>query len=68
MVVVVVVGFFFFFFCLFVFLRASSVACGVPRLGVGIGAVVASLHHSHSSVGSELHLRPTTQLKATQIL
>ena len=30
-----------------------------------IGAVAASLRHSHSSAGSKLHLRPTPQLRAT---
>ena len=30
-----------------------------------IGAVAAALCHSHSNVGSELHLRPTPQLMAT---
>ena len=34
-----------------------------------IGAVAASLHHSHSNARSKLHLRPTPQLMATpQIL
>ena len=32
-----------------------------------VGATVASLHHSHSNVGSELPLRPTPQLTATPI-
>ena len=30
-----------------------------------IGAVAAGLRHSHSNVGSELHLRPIPQLMAT---
>ena len=30
-----------------------------------IGAVAAGLHHRHSNVGSELHLRPTPQLMIT---
>ena len=37
----------------------------VPRLGVKLGDVAASLHHSHSNVGSEPHLQPTPQLTAT---
>ena len=30
-----------------------------------IGAIAAGLHQSHSTVGSELCLRPTLQLTAT---
>ena len=30
-----------------------------------IGAVAAGLHHSHSKARSELHLRPSPQLRAT---
>jgi len=33
-----------------------------------IGAVTAGLHHSHSNARSELHLGPTPQLTAMQIL
>ena len=33
-----------------------------------IGAAAASLHHSHGNMGSEPHLRPTSQLMATWIL
>ena len=48
-VVVVVLSFCYFFGPL---LRHME----VPRLGGLIRAVAAGLHHSHSSVGSELHL------------
>ena len=54
--------FFFFFFCLFVFLpflgplpRHMEIE---SRLGDRIRAVAASLHHSHSNMGTKLHLRP----------
>ena len=33
-----------------------------------VQAAAASLRHSHSNARSELHLRPTPQLMATQIL
>ena len=49
------------FFCLF---RAAFVAYGGFQARGQIGAVAASLNHSHSNVGSELHLRPTPQLMA----
>ena len=38
------------------FFRAAPVAYGSSQDGGQIGAVAASLHHSHSSSGSELHL------------
>ena len=51
----------FFFFSLF---RAASMAYGGSQARGGIGAVAASLHHSHSNAGSKPHLRPTSQLRA----
>ena len=45
-----------FSFCLF---RASPAAYGGSQARVLIGAVAASLCHSHSNAGSELRLRPT---------
>ena len=51
--------FFFFFFLLF---RAAPEAYGSSQAGNPIGAVVTSLHHSHSKEGSKPHLRPTPQL------
>ena len=32
-----------------------------------VGAVSVALHHSHSNMGSELHLQPTPQLMATAV-
>ena len=54
--------FLFFFFCLF---RATPTANGGSQAKGQIGAVAASLPHSHSNAGSKLNLRPTPQLKAT---
>ena len=44
---------FFFFFCFF---RASPTAYGHSQAKGWLGAAAASLHHSHSNAGSELHL------------
>ena len=56
-------GFLFVLGCLFfatiLALYGSSQARG------RIGGVAASLHHSHSNLGSKLHLPPTPQLTAT---
>ena len=48
--------FFFFVFCLLSFFRAAPVAYGCFQARGPIGAAAASLHHSHSNSGSELHL------------
>ena len=45
-----------FFFGLFVFSRATPVTYGGSQARDLIGAAAASLHHSHSNVGSEPHL------------
>ena len=50
-----------FFFGLF---RATAKAYGSSQAGGPIGAAAASLHHSHSHVGSKPHLWPTPQLTA----
>ena len=50
----------FFFFC---FLGLVPADGGSQARGP-IRAVTASLHHSHSNVGSEPHLGPTPQLMA----
>ena len=55
---------FFFFFCL-CFLGPHPMAYGGSQTRGQMGATATSLHHSHSNVGSKLHLRPTPQLKAT---
>ena len=52
-------------FCLFAFSRAVPAAYGGSQARGLIRAADASLHHSHSNVGSELRLRPTPQLTAT---
>ena len=48
---------------LFLFMAVPA-AHGSSRARGGIGAAVAGLRHSHSSVGSKLHLQPTLQLAA----
>ena len=56
---------FLFFFFLFCLSRAAPVAYGGSQARGRIGAVAASLHQSHSNVGSEPRLQPTPQLIAT---
>ena len=56
--------YFIFIFCLFTISWAAPAAYGSCQAGGRIGAVAASLHHSHSNMGSEPHLRPTPQLTA----
>ena len=51
-------------FLAFIF-RAVPVAYGGSQARGWIGAVAASLHHSHSNARSELRLQPTPQLIAT---
>ena len=48
-------------FCLF---RATPVAYGGSQSRGSIRTAAAGLHHSHSNMGSELRLRPTSQLMA----
>ena len=50
--------FFFFYSCAYVYGSFQARGC--------FGTSAASLHHSHSSTGSKLHLTPTPQLRATQ--
>ena len=45
--------------------RTAPSAYGGSQAKGRIGAPAAGLHHSHSSVGSELRLPPTPQLTAT---
>ena len=52
-------------FCLFFFFLAAPMAYGVSQARGRIGAIAASLRHSHFNVGSEPCLRPTPQLTAT---
>ena len=50
----------------FVFLfRATPAAYGSFHVRGQIGTAAAGLYHSHSHMGSKLHLRPTPQLVAT---
>ena len=51
----------FFFVCLF---RAASLAYGGSQTRGQIGAAAASLHHSHSNMGSKPCLPPTPELAA----
>ena len=46
------------------FFRVAGVAYGSSQAMGGIGAVAASLHHSHNNAGSGPHLKPTPQLTA----
>ena len=54
-------GVFLVLFCLF---RAAPAAYGGSQARSQIGATAAGLHHSHSNVGSKLHLQPTPELAA----
>ena len=56
--------FLFFVFC-FGLSRAAPAAYGGSQARGQIGAVAASIHHSHSNARSEPRLRPTPQLPAT---
>ena len=56
---------FFFSFLSFLIFRVAPVAYRSSQARGPIGAVAASLHHSHRDVGSESCLRPTPQLRAT---
>ena len=49
----------------FVFFGATPAAYGGSQARGLIGAVGTGPHQSHSNAGSELHLRPTPQLRAT---
>jgi len=49
------------FFFLF---RAAPVASVNSQANGRIGAASSSLHHSHSNIGSELHLQSTVKLLA----
>ena len=56
---------FFFFFLSFCLFRAALEAYGGSQARGLIGAVAASLRHSHSNARSELRLGPTPQLMET---
>ena len=58
-----------FFFYIFVLLFwAALKACVSSQARGPVGAVAASLHHSHNNMGSKLHLRPIPQLTAIRTL
>ena len=52
----------FYFILFYLLFRATPKAYGSLQARGPIGAAAASLHHSHSSTGSEPYLRPTPQL------
>ena len=56
---------FLFFFVFLLFLWAIPAAYGGSQARGLIGAVATGLRQSHSNAGSEPHLQPTPQLKAT---
>ena len=47
------------------FFRAAAMAYGSSQGRGGIRAIAASLHHSHSNMGSEPCMQPTPQFTAT---
>ena len=53
------------FVLLFYLFRATPMTYGNTWGRGRIGAVAASLQHSHSNVGCKLHLRPIAQFRAT---
>ena len=46
------------------FFRATREAYGSSQARSRIGDATVGLHHSHSHMGSKLHLQPTPQLMA----
>ena len=60
-----IILFYFYLFIYFCLFGDAPTAYGASQARGLIGAVAAGLCHSHSNAGSELHLRPTPQLKAT---
>ena len=57
--------YYYYYFCLFAISWAVPAAYGGSQARGRIGAVAASLRHSHSIVGSEPRLQSTPQLMAT---
>ena len=58
-------SFFLSFFLYFLLFRATPATYGSSQARGRIGVTAASLLHSHSKTGSELHLLPTPELTAT---
>ena len=55
-------------FIYFPFFRATPAAYGSSQARGPIRAIVANLHHSHSNIRSEPHLRPTHSSRQRRIL
>ena len=51
-------------FLVFLLFMGTPTAYGSSQARGPIGATAVGLHHSHSNVGSEPHLRPTPQRTA----
>ena len=51
--------------CLCIFFRAAPMANGISQARGRVRVVAAGHSHSHNNAGSEPHLPPTPQLKAT---
>ena len=62
---IILVAFIYLFIYLFLLFRVIPAAYGGSQARGQIGAIAVGLHHSHSNAGSEPHLRPIPQLKAT---
>ena len=60
-----IVSYFILFIYLFLFFRAAPATYGSSQARGPIRAAAASLHHSHSNVGSKPRLQPIPQLTAT---
>ena len=55
------------FMYVFLLFMVAPAAYGSSQARGRIGATAPCLHHSHNNTGSELHLRPMSQLMAIQI-
>ena len=53
------------FVCLFFRATLAAAESYQGRSQIGAAAAAASLHHNHSSMGSEPHLQPTPRREAT---
>ena len=62
--IIIFIYLFIYLLLLLFFFRAAPEAYGGSQSRSRIGAIAASLHCSHSNMGSEPHLLPTPQLTA----
>ena len=62
MMVITLLTFLFIYLFIYLAFTAAPRAYGSSQAGGQIGAIMDSLHHSYSNVGSKLCLRPTPQL------